>query len=698
MSSANTKPFINRTNSTSSLRSYRTIPNITYSGSSEGIVAGIPNTNSFQSHHSESKLDHIAYYLPLFKWLPKYNKQKLSRDIISGITLTSFQIPLAISLSTLANLPPTSGLFSLIIPPVVYSILGTLPPMVIGPQTVASMIIGHVIESDTSIKHDIVAKISISSICVCLSGGMLLGLGLAKYGFIDNAMSKSFQRGFISSLAVIVLISSLLNIFGLNEKYLEENGNGKVNDHNTGWNKLVFIFDNLDQIDMFSTKISIVTMLILLGAKYFKQIFIGKYPKLIFVPEILIIVLISTLLCYNFHWNSKLKIVGELFNANKLQIKWPLTNLDQFKEHFQTSIVITVIGIFETATSYKTVTESSSIAVSSNREFIAVGISNLLCCLFGSLPAYGGYGRTKLNILSGCSTPMSGVITSCFSLLIMLFFLNWFHYLPQCTLSCIIMLISVTLLEELPRDLMLYWKCQGYPEILMVFVIVTGTLVWSPSFGISCGLGLTIIQLVKQITKSRITVLGKDPISNQFKPIILYNTPTNTRTVNNKLEFEKIMIVEAPELLIFTNITDFKRRLLSLEKYGPIDNIPLLQPRSSTILTLQPLKFLIINLENVSLIDISALQSLKMIVGSYNKREIFVFFTNSIKLQNLQERFIECGITAEQKTLLDKWCMDKSIDVALREIMYKPLFSSIHEVIDCIDYMEYINEHFDITV
>lgn len=68
--------------------------------------------------------------------------------------------------------------------------------------------------------------------------------------------------------------------------------------------------------------------------------------------------------------------------------------------------------------------------MSANREMIALGCANLVGASFMSLPAFGGYGRSKVNRATGGNSPMSSIFLSIITLLSILFLLPYFYYLP----------------------------------------------------------------------------------------------------------------------------------------------------------------------------------------------------------------------------------------------------------------------------
>lgn len=101
-----------------------------------------------------------------------------------------------------------------------------------------------------------------------------------------------------------------------------------------------------------------------------------------------------------------------------------------------TSFLIALLGFFESSVAAKSLDGSSGvqgIQLSANRELIALGVANFVGGSFLSLPAFGGYGRSKVNQQTGGKTPMSSVFLSLFALLCVLFLLPYFYYLPVCS-------------------------------------------------------------------------------------------------------------------------------------------------------------------------------------------------------------------------------------------------------------------------
>jgi MFS superfamily sulfate permease-like transporter len=143
-------------------------------------------------------------------------------------------------------------------------------------------------------------------------------------------------------------------------------------------------------------------------------------------------------------WDKKgLDILGDIKAKGKpFPVHFPLgiEHLKNASDAFSTAFVIALLGFFESSVAAKSLgvgenkkTGAGGIKnmhLSANRELIALGVANIIGGLFMALPAFGGYGRSKVNASTGGRTPMSSVFLSLITVLSVLVMLPWFYYLP----------------------------------------------------------------------------------------------------------------------------------------------------------------------------------------------------------------------------------------------------------------------------
>jgi MFS superfamily sulfate permease-like transporter len=72
--------------------------------------------------------------VPVSQELPAYRGGHARRDVLAGVTVAALALPSAMAYAELAGLSPVNGLYALLLPTVVYVLLGSSRQLVIGPE------------------------------------------------------------------------------------------------------------------------------------------------------------------------------------------------------------------------------------------------------------------------------------------------------------------------------------------------------------------------------------------------------------------------------------------------------------------------------------------------------------------------------------------------------------------------------------
>lgn len=349
-----------------------------------------------------------------------------------------------------------------------------------------------------------------------------------------------------------------------------------------------------------------------------------RYPAAAYFPDRFLIVVLSAILAWQLGWEQKgLALLGHVKASENgiFSFHWPFQfrHMQHIDTALSTSLLIALLGFFESSVAAKSLGEGNSgmkgVNVSANRELIALGTANVIGGCFMALPAFGGYGRSKVNKSTGGVTPMSSVILSMVTLLCVLFVLPYFYYLPKGVLSAMISVVAYSLVEEAPHDIKFFIKIKGWTELALMAVIFLATIFYSLTVGIALGMGLSLLQIVRHATKPRIQILGRVPGSpDNFE---------NAEVFPENIEYiEGCLIVKIPEPLTFANTGELRSRLRRLEQYGTNKAHPS-QPRSRAE---EHNKNIIFDVHGVTSIDGSGTQVFTEIVESYVNRGARVFF------------------------------------------------------------------------
>ena len=342
-----------------------------------------------------------------------------------------------------------------------------------------------------------------------------------------------------------------------------------------------------------------------------------------YVPDRFIVVVLSAVFTWRFGWDKKgLAILGHIKagGSNPFPFHWPFQapHMKHIDTALSTSFLISLLGFFESSVAAKSLGEGThglkGMTLSANRELVALGAANIVGGCFMALPAFGGYGRSKVNASTGGTTPMSSILLSIITILCILFLVPYFYYLPKGVLSAMISVVAVSLIEECPHDIRFFFKIHGWTELSLMAIIFLATIFYSLTVGIGLGIGLSILRLIRHSTKARIQILGKVPGTSSFE---------NAELNPEALEFiEGCLICKIPEPLTFANTAELKTRLRRLEFYGT----GAVHPALPRVRHEDSNKNIIFDVHGVTSIDGSGTQVLTEIVEDYVKRGVRVIF------------------------------------------------------------------------
>ncbi|CAG8770762.1 16261_t:CDS:2 [Gigaspora margarita] len=526
----------------------------------------------------------LKYYVPVFSWLPSYSFQTFWGDFVASLTVTTILLPSGLSYSVLAKLPAVHGLYSIVIPGIVYAFLGTSRQLVIGPEALVSMLVGSSIVQQQKYleQSDPETAILIAGLITFFVGILTLIIGIFRLGFIDSVLSRALLRGFISAVAIVIIIEQFLTMTLLTEQSIRDG----VGHASSTVEKFVYIVTHFGDAHQLTTIVSFSSFAFLLMGGFLKAKYAKRYPWTQFVPEILICAIIFTILCAIFKWNEDgVAILGHIQGGGfpSFQIPAPPSKMHVL-DCFQTAVLISVVGFVESIVVTKTYGTKYNYSVSANRELVALGTANLVCAFFQGFPAYGGMARSSINDRAGAKTQFSGFA-------------------------------ALILLHELPEDLHFMYKIRAWNDFALLFLTFFITIFVSIEYGTLIAVSLSLVLVVKHTTYPRISIL---------------DFPDSAEHV------EGVLVVKISEPLYFANTGQLKDRLRRLEAFGDMSVHPSEEAR------LSPIENVIFDIETMEDLDASAAQILLEIVEAYHNRDVTVYF---VKIRDNQKLlFVRSGL------------------------------------------------------
>jgi sodium-independent sulfate anion transporter 11 len=164
--------------------------------------------------------------------------------------------------------------------------------------------------------------------------------------------------------------------------------------------------------------------------------------------------------------------------------------------------VIALIGLMETVAVAKAFMPSKKL--DSTQEMIALGLCNILGSFVSAFPATGSFSRSAVNHTSGVRTPLGGIMTGGLVLLALALLAPFFEFIPQTALSSIIIAAVVPMVRF--DDPITVWKSNKI-DLIPYVATIASCLYWGLEYGIVIGVVLSVVILLYQMARPRISVV-----------------------------------------------------------------------------------------------------------------------------------------------------------------------------------------------
>ena len=521
----------------------------------------------------------INKLLPIFEWLPSYKKTDLKGDFWAGITVGIMLIPQGMAYAMIAGLPPIYGLYASFIPQIIYSIFGSSRQLSVAPVAMISLLIGAGVSEFAAQGSEAYLRMAI--LLALLVGAIQLVFGLFRMGFIVNFLSQPVISGYTSSAAIIIGLSQLKHLLGVDmpsSNLIHEIFQNTVS--NIGFTHLLTV------------AIGVSSIALILGLKKINRS----------IPGPLIIVILGVLLVTVFQLSSTgLKIVGSVPKGLP-GFSLPDIELSEVMELLPLAFLISMVGFMESISISKAIQlKRRNYSVSANRELIGLGFANISGSLFGTFPVSGGFSRTAVNDQAGANTNLSSWISAAIVGLTLLFFTPLFYNLPNAILAAIIM-VAVFGLIDLKSAVLLYKT--NKKDFSMLLVTFISTLLFGVQVGILTGVVLSLGLVIHRSVYPHLAELGKLPDTNYYR---------NLSRFPEAKERKDALIFRFDSELYFANINFFRDRLEQMIERKGVD-----------------LKVIVLNAQSIYAMDSSAARGLEEIVDSCRERGIEFYMTEVI--------------------------------------------------------------------
>ncbi|KAK7282786.1 hypothetical protein RIF29_11844 [Crotalaria pallida] len=480
----------------------------------------------FSSSKKQSCHEHVVSFLetlfPIISWLKNYKASKFKDDLLAGLTLASLSLPQSIGYANLAKLDPQYGLYTSVVPPFIYAVMGSSREIAIGPVAVVSLLISSQVSSVLDPFADPVAYRNLVFTVTLFAGIFQVAFGVFRLGFLVDFLSHATLVGFMAGAAIIIGLQQLKGLLGLTHftnqtdvvsvlksvyKSLHQQITSEKN-----WSPLNFV-------------IGCSFLIFLLMAR-----FIGRRNKKLFwLPAIapLASVILSTLIVYlseaDKHGVNIIKHVKSGLNpssAHQLQFHGPHVG-----QAAKIGLLSAVIALTEAIAVGRSFASIKGYHLDGNKEMLAMGCMNIAGSLSSCYVATGSFSRTAVNFSAGCQTSVSNIVMALTMLLCLELFTRLLYYTPFAILASIILSALPGLIDI--SEALYIWKVDKF-DFLACAGAFFGVLFHSVEIGLIIAVSLSFAKILIQSIRPGIEILGRVPRTEAFCDVIQYPMAIST--------------------------------------------------------------------------------------------------------------------------------------------------------------------------
>jgi SulP family sulfate permease len=471
--------------------------------------------------------------LPSVLWLGQYRLPNLRSDLVAGLTLTAYLLPAAIGDASLAGLPAEAGIYACLFSGLAFWIFCSSRHTVITVTSALSLLMGS---SVASLSVDDPARHAALAACAALMTSILaFSAWLVRAGNAVGFISETVLVGFKAGLAFYLTSTQLPKLLGFKGT------------HGDFWDRSAYVATHLGDTHAMSLAVGLAALAMLVaGALWLKN---RPVAFLVVVGGIAATRLLG------------LDAQGVALLGNVPQglpsLGLPAVSRQDLSDLVPIALACFILGAVETFAIGRTFAQKHDYRFDANQELLALGTANVLAGVGRGFPVSGGMSQSLVNESAGARTPLSGLVAALFTLIVALFASGLLRNLPQPVLAAIVLAAVMRLVDV--KALRHIWHFSR-AEFLVAITALLGVLGSGPVNGVLFGAAISIVILLRQAARPRVSELAEIPHTTYFGDLSRH--PENQRTPG-------VLVVRCESALLYFNIEYVRERVFELLRARP---------------------------------------------------------------------------------------------------------------------------------
>tara|TARA_B100000965_G_scaffold2244_1_gene1759 strand:+ start:1577 stop:3310 length:1734 start_codon:yes stop_codon:yes gene_type:complete len=453
-----------------------------------------------------------------------FHLRNIRGDVLGGLTAAVVALPLALAFGNAALGPGGAiyGLYGAVVVGFLAALFGGTPAQVSGPTGPMSVTVAGVVASLASV--GIPRDLSSGEILPLVMAAVVIGglfqilFGLLRLGKYITLVPYSVVSGFMSGIGVIIITLQIGPLLGISTR-------GGVLE------SLSTLFNNFEPNGAAITVAVMTLAIVFLTPRKISQ----------WVPSPLLALLIVTPISIVLFGDSSIDRIGAIPEGG-LSLSLPDPSFGNFFPIIlKAGLVLAVLGAIDSLLTSLVADNISQTRHNSDRELIGQGIGNAVAGIFTGLPGAGATMRTVINVKSGGSTPISGMVHSVVLLLVLVGAGPLAAQIPTALLAGILIKVGLDIIDW---GFLLRAHRLSLKTASVMYGVLLMTVFWDLIWAVLVGVFIANMLTIDSITETQLEGMEAD------NPI---DSSSNNNAANAQLPSDEKALLDrcAGEVMLF---------------------------------------------------------------------------------------------------------------------------------------------------